>query len=190
MSAPTALVSAVTRLEDATGLDGLVDAVAAVAQPLDGWRRSGLLRSDLLGHALHPLLTDLPIGCWTSASLLDLRGRPSDRPASRTLVAVGLAAVVPTALTGLAEWARTGTPERRVGAAHAALNGIAAGLYGVSLLARSRGKHRLGALSALAGASVVGASGYLGGHLTTARKVGSRDPALAARQALETALPA
>ena len=27
-----------------------------------------------LGHALHPLLTDLPIGTWTSAVLLDWLG--------------------------------------------------------------------------------------------------------------------
>ncbi|GAA4404439.1 hypothetical protein GCM10023168_17070 [Fodinibacter luteus] len=183
----TVLVDGVRRLEDAGRLDPLVAALAAVAEPLDRTRWSGVLRADLLGHALHPLLTDLPLGCWTSAVLLDLRGRPGDRAASRTLVAAGLAAVVPTAVTGLAEWARTGRAERRVGAAHAALNGLAAGLFTVSLLARGRGRHRLGTVSALAGAGVVGASGYLGGHLTTARKVGSRDPAF--QVPAEAALP-
>ena len=34
-------------------------------------------------------------------------------------------------------------------------------------------------MTALAGAALTGASGYLGGHLTTARKVGSRNPAFA-----------
>ena len=34
-----------------------------------------------LGHALHPLLTDLPIGTWTSAVLLDwLGGGRAPRP--------------------------------------------------------------------------------------------------------------
>ena len=52
-------------------------------------------------------------------------------------------------------------------------------LYVTSYVARSRRRHALGVATALAGAAVTGASGYLGGHLTTARKVGSRDPAFA-----------
>ena len=31
----------------------------------------GLLKGDWLGHPLHPMLTDLPIGFWTSAVTLD-----------------------------------------------------------------------------------------------------------------------
>src|SRR5260370_8198870 len=31
-----------------------------------------LLNGTWLGHALHPVLTDVPIGCWTSTALLDL----------------------------------------------------------------------------------------------------------------------
>lgn len=88
----------------------------------------------------------------------------------------GLAAVGPTALTGLAEWARTGSKAQRVGALHGALNVVATALYVTSFVARSRRRHSVGVASALAGAAVVGSSGYLGGHLTTARKVGSRDP--------------
>ena len=38
-------------------------------------------------------------------------------------------------------------------------------------------RHGFGVATALAGAAVTGASGYLGGHLTMARKVGSRDAA-------------
>ena len=40
----------------------------------------------------------------------------------------------------------------------------------------------LGVVTALAGAALTGASGYLGGHLTTARKVGSRNQAFARDQ--------
>jgi uncharacterized membrane protein len=181
--APTAsrlaapLVAATERLEQSTSLDGLRRLYATAAGPVDRWSGSDLLRSGLIGHALHPLLTDLPIGCWTAASALDLRGRPEDRGASRWLVGAGLAAVGPTALTGLAEWARTGREAQRVGALHGALNVAATALYVTSFIARSRRRHSLGVAAALAGAAVVGASGYLGGHLTTARKVGSRDPA-------------
>jgi uncharacterized membrane protein len=59
------------------------------------------------------------------------------------------------------------------------LNGAAVGLYLVSFVARSRRRHTVGVAAALAGAALTGASGYLGGHLTTARKVGSRNQAFA-----------
>ena len=179
-SRPAALlVEATHRLEQSASLDGLVSAYARIADPLDRWRRSDLLRAGLIGHALHPILTDLPIGCWTAATALDLRGRPEDRGASRWLVGAGLAAVAPTVATGLAEWARAGREAQRVGALHGALNVVATTLYATSYAARSRRHHGLGVAAALAGAAVTGASGYLGGHLTTARKVGSRDPSFA-----------
>jgi uncharacterized membrane protein len=175
-----ALVGLTQRLEGSTSLDGLREVYAVLAVPVDRWSGSELLRSGLIGHALHPLLTDLPLGFWTSATLLDLRGRQADREAAQRLIGAGLLAAAPTALTGLAEWARTGSREQRVGALHGALNAVASTLYVASYVARSRRRHGLGVATALLGAAVTGASGYLGGHLTTARKVGSRDPAFAA----------
>lgn len=181
MTTPTrALVGATQRLEQSRSLDGLRGLYVGLAGPVDGWSHSELLRSGLIGHALHPLLTDLPIGCWTAATALDLRGRASDRGASRWLVGAGLAAAGPTALTGLAEFARTGREVQRVGALHAVLNVVATSLYLTSYVARTRRRHGLGVATALAGAAVTGASGYLGGHLTAARKVASRDPAFGA----------
>jgi uncharacterized membrane protein len=171
------LVEATRRLEQSDSLDGLRRVYATLSGPVDRWSGSDLLRSGLVGHALHPLLTDLPLGFWTAATALDLRGRTEDRAASRWLVGAGLAAAGPTALTGLAEWARTGREAQRVGALHAALNGVASTLYLTSYVARSRRRHGLGVAAALAGAALTGVSGYLGGHLTLARKVGSRDPA-------------
>ena len=179
MAAPSSVVSATQQLEQNTALDGLRGFYAALAAPIDRWSRSDLLRSGLVGHALHPVLTDVPIGCWTAATALDVRGRHEDRGASQWLVAAGLAAAGPTALTGLAEYARTGRDVQRVGSVHAALNVVATSLYLASYVARRRRRHGLGVATALAGAAVTGASGYLGGHLTLARKVGSRDEAFA-----------
>jgi uncharacterized membrane protein len=178
-TATTRLVTATQRLEQAPALDRLRSFYGVIAAPLDRWSGSELLRSGLIGHALHPLLTDLPLGFWTAATALDLRGRPEDRGASRWLVGAGLVAAGPTALTGVAEWAPVGTEEQRVGALHGILNGAAAGLYLTSFVARSRRRHGLGVATALAGAALTGASGYLGGHLSLARKVGSRDQAFA-----------
>lgn len=174
------LVGPTQRLEQSAALDGLRAAYTGLARRVDGMPGSRLLRSGPLGHALHPLLTDLPLGLWTAATALDLRGRVGDREAARWLVGAGLAASAPTALTGLAELGRVdGVPVQRIGALHGALNALASGLYVTSYLARSRRRHGLGVAAALAGAAVTGASGYLGGHLTLARKVGSRDAAYA-----------
>ncbi|TDD72086.1 DUF2231 domain-containing protein [Jiangella aurantiaca] len=135
-----------------------------------------LLHGHWLGHAVHPLLTDVPVGAWTSAALLDLSGRRELRPAARFLVGAGLVAAVPTAVTGLAEWGRTEGAARRVGVLHAASNTAALALYSSSFAARRAGRHRLGVLLGLGGAAAAGAGGFLGGHLVIARKVGSRHP--------------
>jgi nitrite reductase/ring-hydroxylating ferredoxin subunit/uncharacterized membrane protein len=128
-----------------------------------------------LGHTLHPLLTDLPIGTWTSALLLDWLGGRSSEDAADRLIALGLAFSVPTAATGLTEWADSeqGSAEvRRVGAVHAAANAGAVAMFGASLAARRRGARGAGKLLALAGAGLLGVSGQLGGHLVLAQGVG------------------
>jgi nitrite reductase/ring-hydroxylating ferredoxin subunit/uncharacterized membrane protein len=132
-------------------------------------RARDVLSGTFLGHALHPLMTDLPIGSWTSAVLLDnLGGRESER-AARRLIGFGILASVPTAATGYVEWAdsaggRAGT--RRVGLAHAASNVTALSFFTASYLARKRGRRAKGKVLALAGSSALAVGGHLGGHLS------------------------
>jgi hypothetical protein len=76
-------------------------------------------------------------------------------------------------VTGVAEWAVTHGTDRRVGSVHAAGNTVALALHAGSWAARRRGRHRLGVATALLGDAAVGVGALLGGHLTTARKVGS-----------------
>ena len=128
-----------------------------------------------IGHALHPLLTDVPVGAWTSATMLDLVGGEGSRPAAQKLVGIGLAAAGPTAITGWTDWADTepgNDTVRRLGMVHAAANVTAVLLYGASFAARRRGSHRTGVLFGLAGAGAMGAGGWLGGDLVFARGVG------------------
>ena len=77
-----------------------------------------------------------------------------------------------------------GPRDQRVGLVHAVTNGVAAGVYGASWLARRRGAHGRGVALALVGATVSGLGAYLGGHLVEARKVGSRHPAYAGGSAV------
>jgi hypothetical protein len=166
------------RLEDTEALDGPVEALEPYVRTAFGTgARGAVLRGDWLGHAVHPILTDVVIGTWTSATLLDLVGGNGSRGAAQRLVATGLLAVGPTAWTGWAEWSGAGRREKRVGLVHAVSNGVAAGLYAASWLSRRRGRHARGAGLALAGASVSGVGAYLGGHLVAARDVASHHPA-------------
>jgi len=162
------------RLEDATELDVVVAAIEPPVEKVFGSGiRGRLLRGEWLGHAVHPLLTDLVLGSWTSASLLDLWGGEGSRTSAQRLVGTGLVAAPLTAWTGWAEWSGTEPREKRVGVVHAATVASSVGLYGSSWMARRRGHHRAGVSLALAGAAIGGAAAYLGGHLATARDVGS-----------------
>ncbi len=147
------------------------------------------LRGTWLGHALHPALTDLPLGLWTATTVLDLVGGPGARPAAQRLVGLGLLAVPPTAASGWSEWHRSDRPAQRVGVAHVALNVAAIGLYAGSWLARRGDRHRVGAALALVGAGAAGAGGYLGGHLASVRKVSSEHPAFTAERSAPAASP-
>ena len=176
---PAPLVGAVQRIEAADALEAPARALALLADRLlMSDRARSTLRGEPLGHALHPLLTDFPLGAWTSTSLLDLFGGRRSRPAATGLLAFGVVAAVPTALTGLAEWREAAGRARRVGVVHAAVNGMALTLYSTSLLARLRGRHGRAVGLGLAGGVVAFVGGYLGGHLSLVLKVGTADPVL------------
>ena len=165
-------------LEDATALDRPLRTLDPLVRKAFGTGRGGTaLRGEWLGHAIHPVLTDLVIGTWTSATVLDLvGGRESDDSAQR-LIGAGLLAAGPTAWTGWAEWSAAGVREQRVGLVHAVTNAAAIGIYTASWLARRRGRRGTGVGLAIAGAAVSGVGAYLGGHLIGARKVASHHPA-------------
>lgn len=174
------LVQWTRNLEETAALDSavrtlepLVDAAFATG------RRGEVLRGDWLGHAVHPVLTDVVLGTWASATILDLVGGQDSRPAAQRLLGVGLLAVGPTAWTGWAEWASAGDREKRVGVVHAATNAVAIAVFASSWLARRRGDHAAGVRRSLTGAGIATLGGYLGGHLAAARKVGTHDPAYA-----------
>jgi uncharacterized membrane protein len=121
-------------------------------------------------------MTDLPIGFWTSVTVLDIVGGRTARPAARRLLALGNLLALPTVATGLAEWLQADQRSRRVGVVHAGANGVGLALYVMSARARRRRHHWRGTVLALAGMGAATAGGYLGGHLVLARKVGSHDP--------------
>ena len=120
-------------------------------------RAVDLLHGVPFGQPAHPALVRLPIGCWTSAVLLDWlggrghgHGREAER-ASATLIAAGVAAALPAAASGLADWSALHTHQQRVGLVHAIVQTGATLLFGGSLLARAAGQRRNGVALATGG---------------------------------------
>jgi nitrite reductase/ring-hydroxylating ferredoxin subunit/uncharacterized membrane protein len=161
------------RVSNLSVLDRIAEPLATrVSEAFGRSRLKDVLSGSWFGHPLHPLLTDLPIGSWTSAMVLDLVGGRRGRRAADTLVAVGIASAVPTAATGLSDWSDLGQEDRRIGLVHAASNSVALGLYVASLVARLRGRRLRGVVLGFAGATAATAGGFLGGHLVYRRGAG------------------
>lgn len=158
-------------LEHAEALDPGVDRLAAVSRPLLAHQGvAELLQGRPLGHAAHPLLTDLPFGLWLSSVTLDLTGGRDARPAADRLLGLGVLSVLPVTLTGVADWALGDQRVRRVGVVHAGLNSVATAGFATSWLLRRRGHRAAGVVTSLLAAGAMGAAGFLGGHLAFRRQ--------------------
>jgi nitrite reductase/ring-hydroxylating ferredoxin subunit/uncharacterized membrane protein len=155
------------------GLDPVADAVGNTLSPaLSSPAVKDALSGTWLGHPAHPMLTDVPVGTWTAAMILDVLGGERMEDAATTLVGIGCAAAVPTALTGLSDWADTEGPTRRIGTVHGAGNVTALGLFAASYLARRRQRHGVGVVLGFLGGAVATLTAYLGGHLVYGKGVG------------------
>jgi nitrite reductase/ring-hydroxylating ferredoxin subunit/uncharacterized membrane protein len=173
----TPLEPVVRKVERATALD-------SVAKPIGRMVRGLLSKEPVkdavsgtwLGHAVHPMLTDVVIGSFAGATMLDLLNGDASGRAQRRLIGIGIAAYGPTALAGINDWADSEPVDdavRRVGLTHAGVNLAALSLYTVSLRARQRGATTAGVLFGAMGAGVLMAGGYLGGHLSLTKGVGA-----------------
>src|SRR6266480_4948981 len=136
-----AAMRAVDELERTEELDGLVGLGQRWARLLRPGRCRDALYGVWLGHPLHPMLAQAPIGLWLSATVLD--AWPGGERASRRLVLAGLAAAIPASLAGAVDWSEQHEQQMRVGTVHAMANGAAVGLYTASLAARSRPASRV-----------------------------------------------
>jgi len=151
-------------VEQAHALDPVVRRLSdGVVRALPAGPRTDALHGVPFGQPAHPALVRLPLGCWTSAVLLDLF-RGTDR-AARMLIGAGVAATVPAAATGLADWSALHRDQQRVGLVHGVCQASAACLFLGSLAARASGRARYGRVLSGLGLAVATAGAYLGGHL-------------------------
>jgi len=133
-----------------------------------------LLNGTLLGHPLHPAITDVPIGAWLMAAIFDIIWLISPTAyswaAQGALIAVvvGIVGALGAAVTGLTDWSDTYGSERRVGLNHALFNVTALILYIVSLALRftaGSGESIFAAVIGFMGLVAVLYAAYLGGEM-------------------------
>ncbi len=135
-----------------------------------------LLNGTWFGHSLHPVLTDVPLGAWTSMMALDLAGlSKEDEGASRSsdlLLLLGIVGATGAAVTGVTDWSDLEGTDRRVGFLHGLLNGSVLLINIASLALRLTGKRRAGVALSTTGYLASLFSAYLGGELAFAKGIG------------------
>ncbi|HEY2907471.1 MAG TPA: DUF2231 domain-containing protein [Vicinamibacterales bacterium] len=139
-----------------------------------GHEAKNALHGVWLGHPLHPVFTDLPLGAWTTALALDAAadGEPQMRRAATFAVGVGLVGALGAAVTGLTDWSETDGRSRRTGLLHGLLNITATTLMASAFFIRHRDSHTGGRACAWTGYAVALGAAYLGGDLVYDQRIG------------------
>ena len=174
--------TALARVADQPELDRiakpLADAVVAAYRTAGevGLAVKNALHGVWLEHPLHPALTSIPLGAWTTTVALDAKAAVSgDESYSRAAdfaLAVGLAGAVGSAVTGLTDWSETDGRAKRIGLIHGLLNVAATAMMATAYVLRRRNERRAGQAATLAGFAVASVSGYLGGDLVFGERIG------------------
>jgi nitrite reductase/ring-hydroxylating ferredoxin subunit len=174
-----------------------IGALAARIQPFvakvladAGLPVQNILHGSALGHPLHAVITDVPIGAWTVTAVLDtielLGTRAAAEPDAEAVppskggdaaLVIGLAGAAGASITGWADWSDTSDDPRTLGMAHALVNVTATAGYVLALVLRRTGHRRLGLLTALAAYGIVSAGAYLGGELSFGQLLGAKHTA-------------
>lgn len=174
--------NAIAQLTDQAPLDALTqplsDAIKNVygAGGTAGQAVKNAIHGVWLGHPLHPVLTDVPLGAWTTGFVLDVAASATDNVALENAadiaIAVGLAGAVGAAVTGLTDWSETDGRAKRTGLIHGLMNIAATTLYAMAYMLRTRGSRTEGTSCAIAGYALAVGSAYLGGDLVYDQRIG------------------
>lgn len=135
-----------------------------------------ILNGVWLGHPLHPVITDIPIGAFTTTIVLDAMemstGNKAYEKGADISLGLGLIGALGAVVSGLADWQWTYGESRRFGMAHALLNTSSLLFYFPSWLLR-RQKHRaMGRYLAFVGYGLSVLAAYIGGDLVYRQKIG------------------
>jgi nitrite reductase/ring-hydroxylating ferredoxin subunit/uncharacterized membrane protein len=174
--------NALVQLVDQPALDRLAEPLSdAVKQAYSragevGRAAKNAMHGVWLGHPLHPVLTDVPLGAWTTGLVLDavgaVRQDPGIERAADVAIAVGLVGAAGAAVTGLTDWSETDGQSRRTGLLHGLLNITATALYATAYALRRNGSRSAGTSCAIAGYTIALGAAFLGGDLVYDQRVG------------------
>lgn len=159
--------------------DQVLSGLATTASSAIGRQATNFLHGTWLGHPLHAVLTDVPLGAWTVAiglDALDAAGRSEFRPGADAAVWLGLAGAAGAAgaaSAGLMDWRHSDGEARKTGVVHALLNSGATTCFLSSAIARGLGARGAARWLALAGYGLVTGGGYLGGRLSYDHRLGT-----------------
>jgi nitrite reductase/ring-hydroxylating ferredoxin subunit/uncharacterized membrane protein len=141
-----------------------------------GLQLKNAMHGTWLRHPLHPALTDVPLGAWTTAAVLDasedLPGVAGYGRAADVALGVGLVGALGAAVTGLTDWSETDGDSKRLGLVHGLLNLSATSLFAASLALRRRGERGGGRAVGLAGLALAYVGSYFGGALVFRDRIG------------------
>lgn len=156
------------RLAELAWLDKVAGNMRKVSDPVLGQNGPAGLKDALngtwLGHPLHPAMTDVPIGCWTSSLILDIAGVEKG---ADILLKAGTLGALGAAATGAAQWQDLNDEApKRLGALHAMLNVTATSLYGISWVLRSNGSRPVGIAFSTTAYAIASVSALIGGDLS------------------------
>jgi uncharacterized membrane protein len=171
------LESLAHRIADTTAIDTVADPARSsaydklVAPPAV----DDLLGGAWLGHRVHPIAVQAPLGAWFMAVLLDLVDGEKHAAAVDTLLATGCVAALPSIVAGAHDMATTTGGQTRVAIVHAGVMDVSLGLFTGAWIKHRRGDRRAARRWAITGAAVAGAGAYLGGHLVYRMGVGVED---------------
>lgn len=160
----------VERVENTQALDRVVTPVQKAVRGLPLGPLRDVLHGRQLGHPLHPVLVQVPMGAWLSSAVLDFV--PGAERAARVLIGVGTLTAFPAALAGWTDWAEQHKQQMRTGLVHATANAGAVALFGGSFIVRGR-RPKLGRALGLGGLACAGFGGFIGGHLAYRQAAGA-----------------
>lgn len=150
-----------------------------------GLKVKNFMHGTWLGHPLHPVITDVPLGSWTTAAVLDgleLAGVKKYKKGADAAIGVGLIGAAGAAVTGLTDWTGTTKKRRRIGLMHGLLNVTATTLYATSFILRRRKASRGTAIGlAMLGYGISAVAAYIGGYLIYSQQTGVDHTATAAK---------
>ena len=170
------------RLVDRVARNALLASLARRWQPVvqkvlarAGPQVSDILHGVPLGHSVHAVATDIPLGAWTAAVALDalaLCGFRDLEPGADATIAVGLVGVAAAAASGWAEWSDTKDHPRTLGMGHALLAATSTAAYAASFTLRRAKRRPAALLLSAAGYAIALGTAYFGGELSLGMQLG------------------